>query len=309
LFYAFFNIRLFLYLIFQRTALLVSNDLDTLPANYLASKFKPNCRLVYDTHEYFTEVPELQGRAFVKKTWENIENWIFPMLNTIYTVNESIAELYHAKYNKKIFVVRNVAPMWQPAERKTRKELGLPENKFIAILQGAGINIDRGAKEAVEAVRDLSHVLLIILGDGDAIPSLKAYVAENSMADTVRFIPKIPYAEMMQYTACADVGLSLDKATNLNYRFSLPNKVFDYIHAGIPLIVSNLPEVAGLIQRYDCGIVLNTSNVNELRQQLEDLRTDPEKVHQLRQNCVLASQTECWEKESEILHQIYPRIV
>ena len=99
LFYASYNFRLFIYLLFHRSALLVSNDLDTLLANFLASKFKRNCRLVYDSHEYFTEVPELIHRPKVQRIWEKMEGWIFPKLTSIYTVNGSIAQLYGKKYN------------------------------------------------------------------------------------------------------------------------------------------------------------------------------------------------------------------
>ena len=308
LFYATFNIRLFLFLVFHRADLLLSNDLDTLSANYLAYKLKRSCRLVYDTHEYFTEVPELQGRPFVKGFWERIEKWIFPKLETVYTVNDSIAKLYSEKYHTQLRVVRNVSPKWQPETRKTRKELGLPEEKFIVILQGAGINVDRGAEEAVEAVRGIENVLLIILGDGDAVPSLKAYVTANSLPDSILFIPKMPYPEMMQYTACADLGLTLDKPSNMNYRFSLPNKLFDYLHAGIPVICTDLPEVAGIVCKHDVGVVLNEFTVYELKAHIVRLQNDPELVIRLKANCAEAAENECWEKEMETLQLIYPRV-
>ena len=308
LFYAAFNFRLFRYLISHRAQLLVSNDLDTLAAKYLASKFKRSCRLVYDTHEYFTEVPELQGRPFVKGFWERIEKWIFPKLETVYTVNHSIAKLYADKYQKEVLVVRNVSPKWNPTARKSRQDLGLEENKFIVILQGAGINVDRGAEEAIESVRDLENVLLIILGDGDAVPKLKAHVETSSLTDSIMFLSKKPYAEMMQYTACADLGLTLDKPSNLNYRFSLPNKLFDYLHAGIPVICTDLPEVAGIVRKHDVGVVLNVLIVEDLREQIMRLQHNPELLMRLKANCAVAAENECWEKETEILQLIYPKV-
>jgi glycosyltransferase involved in cell wall biosynthesis len=308
LFYASFNFRLFWYLLFKRANLLVSNDLDTLAANYMASKFKRSCRLVYDTHEYFTEVPELQGRPFVKRFWERIEGWIFPKLNTIYTVNESIAEMYRKKYGKEVLVVRNVSPRWQPESIKTRAELGLPEEKFLVILQGAGINVDRGAEEAVEAVKDLQNVLLLILGDGDAVPALKEYVLSQQLTEKVWFLPKKPYAEMMQYTTCADLGLTLDKPSNLNYRFSLPNKLFDYLHAGIPVICTDLPEVARVVRTHEVGVVLDELTVKGLQQQIAELQSHPEVLDRLKANCIRAAKTECWENEVETLKKIYPKV-
>ncbi|MCE2711592.1 MAG: glycosyltransferase [Cryomorphaceae bacterium] len=308
LFYATYNFRLFWFLVFNRAELLLSNDLDTLPANYLANKFKRSCRLVYDTHEYFTEVPELQGRPFVKGFWERIENWIFPKLETVYTVNNSIANIYSEKYKKDVKVVRNVSPKWNSASRKTRQELGLPEDKFIILLQGAGINVDRGAEEAVEAVRGLHNVLLLILGDGDAVPHLKTHVASNSLSDIIMFLPKKPYFEMMQYTACADLGLTLDKPSNLNYRFSLPNKLFDYIHAGIPVICTDLPEVAGIVRKHEVGVVLNDLTVSDLRNQISILQNNSDKMVRLKANCAIAAEKECWEKETETLQLIYPNV-
>ena len=309
MFYAAYNVRLFWFLIFNGADLLLSNDLDTLPANYLASKFKTSCRLVYDTHEYFTEVPELQGRAFVKHFWERIEKWIFPKLKTVYTVNHSIAKLYSDKYQKEVIVVRNVSPKWIPETRKTRKELGLPTDKFIVILQGAGINVDRGAEEAVEAVRELPGVLLLIVGDGDAVPQLKDYVTSHSLSESVLFLPKKPYTEMMQYTACADVGLTLDKPSNLNYHFSLPNKLFDYLHAGIPVICTDLPEVGRIVRKYNVGIVLSELTVSELRTQISLLQNNRDKTSYLKANCAKAAEQECWEKETETLQLIYPKVV
>ena len=308
LFYAAFNIRLFLFLLFKRCDLLVSNDLDTLAANYTASKFKPGTRLVYDSHEYFTEVPELINRPRVKKIWEGIEGWIFPKLKTVYTVNDSIAKLYREKYKKELFVVRNVSPKWNGSATLRKTELGIAEKQFVVILQGAGINIDRGAEEAVEAMRSLPNVVLLIVGDGDVVPELKNYVETNQLVERVKFIGKKPYSEMMQYTALADVGLTLDKPSNLNYRFSLPNKMFDYLHATTPVICTDLPEVAGLIRKYDAGIVLSELTTDKLITAIQFLQNNPEKLSRLKQNCILAATHECWEEEVKVLELIYPKV-
>jgi glycosyltransferase involved in cell wall biosynthesis len=308
LFYAAFNIRLFLFLLFKRCDLLVSNDLDTLVANYTACKFKPGTRLVYDSHEYFTEVPELINRPRIKKIWEGIEGWIFPKLKTVYTVNDSIAKLYREKYKKEIFVVRNVSPKWNDSATLRKIELGIAENQFVVILQGAGINIDRGAEEAVEAMRTLPNVVLLIVGDGDVVPELKKYVETNHLVERVKFIGKKPYSEMMQYTALADVGLTLDKPSNLNYRFSLPNKVFDYLHATTPVICTDLPEVAGLIRKYDAGIVLSELTTDKLITDIQFLQNNPEELSRLKQNCILAATHECWEEEMKVLELIYPKV-
>lgn len=308
MFYAAYNFRLFWYLLTHRATLLVSNDLDTLLANYAASRFKPLTRLVYDSHEYFTEVPELQDRPKVKRTWEAIENWIFPKLQTVYTVNESIAQLYREKYKKEIRVVRNVSPKWSAVNSLSKRELGIPENKFLIILQGAGINIHRGAEEAVEAMKMVEDAVLMIVGDGDVINTLKKYVIDYDLQNKVIFYGKRPYSEMMNFTQHADVGLTLDKPTNLNYRFSLPNKVFDYIHAGTPIICTDLVEVARIVRKHKVGSVINELTPESLADRINFFIQHPDELAEFKQNCQLAAEVENWEQETKILEEIYPRV-
>jgi glycosyltransferase involved in cell wall biosynthesis len=308
MFYAAYNFRLFWHLLTHRATLLVSNDLDTLLANYAASRFKPLTRLVYDSHEYFTEVPELQDRPKVKRTWEAIENWIFPKLQTVYTVNESIAELYREKYKKEIRVVRNVSPKWSALNSLSKSELDIPENKFLIILQGAGINIHRGAEEAVEAMKTVEDAVLLIVGDGDVIDSLKKYVNDYGLQNKVIFYGKRPYSEMMNFTQHADVGLTLDKPTNLNYRFSLPNKVFDYIHAGTPVICTDLVEVARIVRKHNVGSVINELTPESLADRINYFIQHQDDLAELKQNCQRAAEVENWEQETKVLEDIYPRV-
>jgi glycosyltransferase involved in cell wall biosynthesis len=308
LFYASFSFRLFLFLLFKRADLLVSNDLDTLMANYSASKFKSNTRLVYDSHEYFTEVPELINRPSVQKFWEGIEHWIFPKLSTIYTVNASIAELYSKKYSKKVSVVRNIAPKWNSEISATKKELSIPEDTFLVILQGAGINIDRGAEEAVEAMKLLQNVTLLIVGDGDVIPELKKRVIDYDLQKSVLFFGKRPYNEMMLFTHFADIGLTLDKPTNLNYRYSLPNKVFDYLHANTPIICTKLIEVERIVLKHNIGLVLPELSPEKLAETISELQKNPALLSEFKENCTLAARTENWEMERKILEEIYPKV-
>ncbi len=307
-FYAEFNLRLFLFLLVRRSNVLVANDLDTLLANYVASKFKRKSRLVYDSHEFFTEVPELVDRPKVQKIWLRIERFIFPKLETIYTVNRSIAERYAQLYHKEVKVVRNIAPRWTPDKLATKEELGIPEHKFVVILQGAGINIHRGAEEAVEAMRSIENAVLLIVGDGDVIPQLKKNVKEYDLQNRVLFFAKRPYKELLNFTALADVGLTLDKPNNLNYRFSLPNKVFDYIQTETPIICTDLPEVTKVVAGNKVGLVLPEFTVEKLVKAITDLMTDKVLYQELKENCRIAAKTESWEGECEILKTIYPKV-
>jgi glycosyltransferase involved in cell wall biosynthesis len=306
LFYAEYNIRLFFFLLVRRVNVFVSNDLDTLLANYSASVFKPKARLVYDSHEYFTEVPELQGRT-AKKVWEKIEAFIFPKLKTIYTVNKSIADLYSKKYNKQLEVVRNVSPLWKSENILSRAELGLPENTPIIIIQGSGINIDRGGEEAVEAMKQIENACLIFVGDGDVVPQLKRYVQENNLQEKVLFFGKQPYQRMMNYTHHASIGLTLDKDTNINYRYSLPNKLFDYIHTNTAVVCTPLVEVKRIVEEYQVGKVLYEFTSDKLADMLNKLLQDEVALNRYRESCEKAKSQLNWENETEVLKRIYPK--
>ena len=145
LFYAEYNIRLFLFLFFHRANLLLSNDLDTILPNYFISRLKGS-KMVFDSHEYFTETPELVHRPKVQKVWKRIEGFVVPKLSEMITVCDSIADLFREKYGVKCHVIRNIPPRKTLPPKGDKTELGLPTDKHLLILQGSGINIQRGAE-------------------------------------------------------------------------------------------------------------------------------------------------------------------
>lgn len=304
IFYAEFNIRLFFYLLIKRSDLLYSNDLDTLLPNYLISRLK-RTPLVYDSHEYFTGVPELEYNKFARKIWTLIEKIIFPRLKHIFTVNESIANLYKTLYNKEIKVVRNVPLKSNFVKEKNRSELNLPQNKKIIILQGAGINIDRGVEELIEAMNYIEDTNLLIIGGGDVFDKLEILVQKLKLNEKVSFIKKMPYNELMQYTANADLGLTLDKGSNINYFYSLPNKLFDYILAGIPVLASNLPEVKKIIEKYKIGEIVESHNPEDIAEKIKNILNDSNKLNTYSLNAAVAAQDLCWENEEKELINVF----
>lgn len=307
LFYAWFNFRLFWFLLFRPSTILVSNDLDTLLPNYLVSKLKGK-KLVYDSHEYFTEVPELISRPKVKAVWERIERFIFPKLTFVSTVNLSIAEKYHEKYGVSLKVVRNVSPLWNPDHIRSKKELGIPEGKHILIMQGAGLNVDRGVEEAIRMMPFLQNTVLIIVGNGDIIPKMKKLVETENWQDLVLFFGKRPYSELLQFTQQADLGLSFDQPTNPNYLFSLPNKIFDYIHTSTPIICSDLVEVSKLVKGYQVGEIVTNFEPKSLAQQVQTALNNTELMTLWKNNCKIAASKENWEVEVQQLNEFYPKV-
>jgi glycosyltransferase involved in cell wall biosynthesis len=308
MFYATYNFALFFKLLFRKVDFLVANDLDTLFANYLVSRIRRK-KIIYDSHEYFTGVPELAGRTFVKGFWKRIERLAFPKLSEIITVNSSIAGLYEAEYNRKLSIVRNIPSLKKPEKIYSRRELGISEDKAMIILQGAGINIDRGAEEAVMAMKYVDNAVLYIVGDGDVVSLLKEISTKENLDEKVKFIPKQPFDLFYSYTACADLGLTLDKDTNINYRFSLPNKLFDYIHAGVPVLATALPEIKNIIQQYKVGDFIENHDPEHIAAQINTMLVDKQRMNFYRENCKFASAELNWENERTNLENIFKKYI
>lgn len=303
-FYAEFNFRLFLFLLFHPANALMANDLDTLLPNFIISKLK-QIPLIYDSHEYFTETPELVHRKSVQKIWKIIEAFVLRHLDRMITVNESIADLFRQKYGIIVRSVRNIPSGKISIQFKTREEAGLPADKSILILQGSGINIDRGAEELVMAMKYLPEMVLLIIGSGDAMPLIRQIIDQNRLYDRIILLPRMNYTDMMAYTRLADLAFSLDKDTNLNYRFSLPNKLFDYIHAGVPVIATPLPEIKKIIDAYEIGAFVESLEPQVLADQIRGVLHQTERILQWKINLGRAAEALCWEKEEEVLLEFY----
>ena len=301
LFYITLNLRLLLFLFSNKFDLIYANDLDTLIPCFVAAKIK-NSKLIYDTHELFTEVPELTSRPRVQKIWLKIESAIFPKLKHVITVNDSIAQIYSQKYRIPITAVRNV-PEYHKLETdlKTREQFKLSNDDFILIIQGSGLNIDRGVEEAVLAMKDCEGCILLIVGDGDVIPKAKEIVTRNKLDQKVKFISRRPYEELMKITRIADVGLLLDKNSSLNQELALPNKLFDYIHAGIPILSSALPEIKKIIKKYDVGIFLSKTEPKIIQETILSYKANNKLRNQHKENCKLAAEKENWDIEQQKL--------
>ena len=299
LFYLFFNLRLFLKLLFSRCHLLYANDLDTLVPNYLVSKIK-SIPLIYDSHELFCEVPELLKSPIKKRIWLFFESKIVPRLSNCITVNDSIANIFEKNYKTKFNVVRNISEVENNFHPKPKTDLNLPLDKKIILLQGAGINIDRGAEELIDAMSFVDGALLLIIGSGDVWSVLESKIKIKGLTNKISLIYKIPKNELMHYTYNADLGLSLDKNTNLNYYYSLPNKIFDYLQAGIPILASRLPEIEKIITKYNIGDFIDSHEPKAIAAKINEMLFS-DKLRFYKSNIAFVNSQINWHEEKKKL--------
>ncbi len=302
MFYAEFQIRLFLFLLFKPKSVLVANDLDTLWPNYRISKLK-GAELIYDSHEIFCEVPELQNNPKKKRIWEKLEGRIVPKLKYCITVNQSIANWFYNKYKVKFNVVRNITNPLLLKSELTRQDLKLPIDTKLIILQGAGINVDRGAEELIESMQYVDNAILLIVGGGDVIETLKDNCKKLNLESKVIFIPKQNPENLLHYTKCADIGLSIDKNSNINYQFSLPNKIFDYLHAGVPVLVSRLTEIEKIVSKYNVGTFIENHEPKHIAEQINFMLSSNE-YNTWKANTKKASEENNWENEQKVWKEI-----
>ncbi len=304
LFYAEYNFRLFFYLLFQKKTIVLANDLDTLLPNYLISKLQKK-KLVYDSHELFTEVPELINRPKTQNIWLKIEQYILPKLKNTYTVCQSIANYYNEKYQTNFKVIRNI-PIYQPVKYEACKLPLEIKNKKIIIYQGA-LNIGRGLELMLETMHYLENHLLILVGDGDIAIQLQQQVKQNKLENKVHFLGKKTPKELKKITKLADLGVSVEEDLGLNYRYALPNKIFDYIHANIPVLVSDLPEMKNLVKNYKIGEIITDRNPKKIAIQIEKmLKSDLTLIKENLQKATVKLQ---WKNEEKILKNIFTNLL
>ena len=292
--YLLFNWRLFWFMMFHKFDVVLANDLDSLVGASLASilKHKP---LVYDSHEYFTELPELVGRRFKRRVWLAAERMFLPRAAAAYTVCQSLADIYSVKYNRKFSVVRNV-PYALP------KPDSVPSAKII-MYQGA-LNFGRGIEMMISAMQYLPDYELWIAGSGTVEADLRQQAAEQEGGGKVVFWGRLAPDELRQRTQQAAVGLSIEEDLGLNYHYALPNKLFDYIQARVPVIVSELPEMQRIIDSYGVGEVLTERTPEGLAALIQKVAN---------QRAAYAAKLDLaalelnWENESKALIEIYNR--
>ncbi len=287
-----------------------ANDANTLPAAWLAAK-RNRASLIYDAHELET------GRNWTATRlagfYEQIHAWPEKMFihhaNAVITVNQSIAdrlvELYHIA--QPVVVMNCPDPKAEAftTPDRLRRELHIPDPLKIILYQGI-VTRGRGIELLIDAVQTLPETAIVILGDGALLPALRERLDKGEIQRV--YLPgKVKPADLPSYTASADLGAVLIEPTCESYRLSLPNKFFEYLHAGLPIIGSNIPELARLIQVEDVGVVVELQKPREIENAICSLLGSPHRLADFRANALKAAKKYSWEKEKLILLELYEK--
>ncbi len=300
-FYIEYNIRLFLFLLFSSSDIFLSNDLDTLLSNFLASKIRRK-PLVYDSHELFTQVPELIHRPKVQEIWRKIEAKTLPHIKYSYTVCQSIADYYKKEYGIEMKVVRNI-----PVCNSQTQIQSQSKKENIILYQGA-VNIGRGIDLIIKALKFLPNAEFWVIGDGDVLDKMKKLAEQESVNKRVKFFGRLAFEELQKYTQQATVGISMEENLGLNYYFALPNKLFDYIQSEIPILGFDLPEIKRVISHYNIGEIIKTREPQLVAKALEKFISNNDEYNIWKENLKIARTELCWQNEEKVLLSVYESI-
>ncbi|MDR2824145.1 MAG: glycosyltransferase [Prevotellaceae bacterium] len=292
-----FNIRLFFLLVKSKSDIYLSNDTDTLLANYWASKIK-RTKLIFDAHGIFPELPELRHHRFRQKLWTKIEKSIFPKLHNAYTVNQSIADYYRKLYRTRMNAVRNVPYFEKVIDGKGRFTIA---GKKIILYQGA-VNLGRGLEWVIDAMPLVSKdAVLMIVGDGDAKRELTQYVVNKELTNRIMFSGRKSPDELFRYTKAAHIGLCLLDNLGLNSYYALPELIFEYLRAGVPVLATDFPEIREFVNAHNTGVLIDHYEPQFLADKINSMLA--EKMDTSRFFNI--AQKNCWENEEKILLKIF----
>lgn len=296
LFYAEYNLRLFLFLLFTRADIVCAIDLDTILPCYFSSIVKRQKR-VYDAHELFTEQAEIIHRPGVQKIWSWIENFAVPRFPLGYTVNQFIADHFKAKYGVSYAIIRNM-PVSYPLEGYS--------NEGYILYQGA-VNEGRCFESLIPAMQSV-NVPLWICGTGSFIEQSKELIQQYGLENKVFLKGMIAPEKLKPITQKAAIGLTLFSLHGLNQYQSLGNRFFDYMMAGIPQLCVNYPEYQKINAKHGFAHMIDEPDSNSIARELNKMLTDRVLYQELQQNALKARSVLNWEHEELKLAEFYNQL-
>jgi len=278
--------------------LVVSSDVPGIVGAAIAAR-RLGVKHLHDCHELYLESTHLL--PVEKRLLAPLEKRLMLGADTVTCVNQSIADEYRARYGVDSVVVRNCAPRPRGTARLDIRQLaGLPDDELVVLYQG-GFAPGRGLDVVVRAAAGLpARTSLVLLGDGHHRAELERLVEELGVGHRLRFVAAVPPADLLPLTATATVGVVPYQPVSLNNRLALPNKVFEYTGAGVPLVVADAPELRRVVTEGACGEVYDPYDPDSLVSALARV-LDPAGYDRTRAAAAAYGRDNCWEVEREKL--------
>lgn len=288
--------------------IVVAHDLPMLAVGR-ALATEVGARLVYDSHELYSEQEFSRGQ---QRSWAAIERRHIQACDRVITVNPSIARELEARYGlsgvQVIYNAERVAPL-TPRSWYLHERFAIPRDQQVLLYQG-GLSAGRNLPELVQAMARVqsSRVHLVLLGDGQLGQSLQRLVARQGLQGRVHLHPAVPQADLLAITGAADAGVIPYQAICLNNYYCTPNKLFEFVAAGLPILASDLPELRRLVQDNQIGTVAQLGSAAQLATAIDDFFADAERLQGWRNRLTQVREELSWQREGERLKQIYEEL-
>lgn len=288
----------------ERPDVIHAHDLNTLRAGMIAKR-RSGALLVYDSHEL--EAHRVRRNVFEgwQARWTE-RQWI-RSVDRVITVSPSIGEVLARRYHLKLPTIILNVPIGQSsgARRDLRDEIGVSPDIPIVLYQG-GIVPHRGLEQLGEAAGVVGHCLVVMMGPDHGFGAvLDDHFRQFGVSDRIRKLPPVPPDELLSWTVGADIGVCTTIDTSLNHRLSLPNKLFEYIAAGIPIVASDLPELRRVVAGEQIGELCDPTDPKSIAAAIRRILDDPEKATNYRTNAQRAAETYNWDVEKKKLVALY----
>ena len=292
--------------LYKKEGIIHANDLYALPPAAFIKKFiNKRVKVVYDCHEHETEAQIYNGKKLLKKLAQIFEKRLIYSADSIITVSKSIAEDYVKMYKIELPKLVLNSPPYQGNKvyDLLRKDLGISKDKTIFLFQGnyiAGRGVDDliGVFERIEERN--TNIVLVLLMYGKGVEYIKEKVKN---AKNIFFHEKVSVLEYMKYVSSADWGIYLMENNCKNSDYALPNKIFDYIMGGLPVVVSNLKEMGSFVRGYEIGITVNSQDQEEILDVLEKIHHNSGEEYM--QALEKVAKKYSWEEQEKVLLKIY----
>jgi len=279
------------------------NDLETLPIGVLIKLFiNRKIKVIYDAHEFETERNVNQNKL-IKKILSIFEKLLIKHADHVITVSESIAHEYARRYRIDTPSIILNCPLNSDFIKTDifRKKFHLSESSTIFIYQGA-LMARRGIENTLKAFERIDHLdkVVVFMGYGQLEEKIISAATEYK---NIFFQPAVQPESVLEYTASADFGIILNENDCLNHNYCLPNKFFEYIMAGLPVISSNLYEISRIIEKYQIGLIVKNGSPKDIIQTINKLDTFD--TGRMRENLKEVSKIYNWNNQEKTLLKIY----
>jgi len=279
---------------------IVAIDLDTIIPCLWISRWKKIPR-IYDAHELFSEMKEVISRPRIKMVWMRVEHYAVPQYINGYTVSRTIAAEFRKRYGVEYGLIRNLPVL---EEGTPYPDPPLAE-RFI-LYQGA-VNEARGLESLIGAMRHVD-CRLVICGDGNRMAICRRLTEDYGLTGKIIFRGMVDPAELLKTTKKAYIGVNLVEPVGLNQYYSLANKFFDYIHAGIPQVTMDFPEYRFVNDRYPIGLLIPDIGEKKIAEALNNLLKNDVLYGMFKENCQQARLAYNWQEEEKALLRFYQKI-